>query len=54
VGGIAKSLHMDGGGADGVADNVNPQTIMNIAKETTILSYTYQCGTWEVHTDTKL
>lgn len=54
VGGIDKSLHMDGGATDGVADNVKPQTITNIAKETTLLSYTYQCGTWEVHTDVKL
>lgn len=52
VGGVSNSKHMDGGATDGYADNVKPQTIMNIAKETTLLNYTYQCGTWEVHTDT--
>ena len=51
MGGVAKSKHQYGGGTDGYADNVKPQTIMNIAKETTLLNYTYQCGTWEVHTD---
>ena len=53
VGGVSNSKHMDGGGADGRADGTSPKTIMDIAKETTLLNYTYQCGTWEVHTDVK-
>ena len=54
VGGIKNSKHKIGGGADGYADNTTAKTIMSIAKETTLLNYTYQCGNVEVHTDVKL
>lgn len=51
VGGVPKSKHQYGGGTDAYADNTSPKTIMDIAKETTLLNYTYQCGNVEVHTD---
>lgn len=51
VGGVSNSKHMDGGATDGYASNTTGKTIMDIAKETTLLNYTYQCGNVEVHTD---
>lgn len=54
VGGVSNSKHKIGGATDGYASNTTAKTIMNIAKETTLLNYTYQCGDVEVHTDTKL
>ena len=54
VGGVPKSKHQYGGATDGYASNTTAKTIMSIAKETTLLNYTYQCGNVEVHTDTKL
>lgn len=54
VGGVKKSKHKIGGGADGRGEGKTADELMKIAKEVPFLNYTYQCGSKEIHTDVKM